>query len=176
MCPDSHRDLRRAACTAIALLLAAVLASCGQRDQRGASSLSFEELSDTAGVSQGPSILTALEPYRLPGGSLRVRGSAGLPDGTRLQITIVRVSTGETVKQIQVLVQDRAFESPPLMGDRGPFPPDPYRFDVLALFDATWQTAEVLAATDQGRRLRGPGMTRGNLGVPAFVLHQERRL
>lgn len=176
MCRHSRPTPRRTACLAVALLFAAALAGCGPRDQHRSSSLSFEELSDTAGLSRGASILTALEPYRLPGGSLRVRGSAGLPDGTRLQITIVRASTGETVRQIQVLVQDHAFESPPLMSDRGPFPPDLYRFDVLALFDATWQTAEVLAATDHGRRLRGPGMTRGNLGVSAFVLHQERRL
>ena len=62
------------------------------------------------------------------------------------------------------------------MSPRGPIPVDLYRFDVLAHFNSAWQPEDVLRATDGGRKLRGPGMTRGTAGQPSFVLHEERRL
>ena len=157
-----------------AILLAAA-AGCS-RQQAHDTALSFEDLSDTTGLTRGAPILTSFEPYRMIGLALRVRGTANLPDGTRLQVSIVRVATGETVLVAQVTVEDRAFETAPLMGERGPLPVDLYRFDVFAHFNPAWQPEQVLRATHDGRSLRGPGITRGMGGQPAFFLRKERRL
>ena len=163
----------------LVLLLGAVLlagtAGCSGRSARD-TTLSFEDLSDTAGLSRGEPVLTSFEPHRITGMALRVRGTASLPDGTRLQVSIVRVTTGETLMIAQVTVEDGAFETAPLVGPRGPFPVDLYRFDVLAHFNAAWQTQQVLRATHDGRSLRGPGITRGTGGQAAFFLREERRL
>jgi hypothetical protein len=160
----------------VVLLGALLLATgCGRRSG-GTGALSFEELSDTTGLSRGAPILTAFEPYRMTGGALRVRGRASLPDGTRLQVSVVRVASGESVLIAQVTIQDQAFETAPLMNPRGPFPVDLYRFDVLAHFNAAWQPPGVLRATHDGRSLRGPGITRGTAGQAAFFLREERRL
>ncbi len=164
---------------ALALLVGAVLligpTGCTRR-QQGGGALSFEDLSDPATLTRGKPILTSFEPYRITGQALRVRGSARLPDGTRLQVSIVRVATGEPLLVAQVTVERGSFESAPLMGTRGPLPVDLYRFDVLAHFNAAWQTEKVLRATHDGRSLRGPGVTRGTGGQPAFFLREERRL
>jgi hypothetical protein len=138
--------------------------------------LRFEDLSDTTGLSRGTPILTSFDPHRITGQALRVRGTAHLPDGTRLQVSVVRVATGETILIAQMTVEDGTFESGPLMGARGPFPVDLYRFDVLAHFNPAWQPERVLRATQDGRTLRGPGITRGTGGQPAFFLREERRL
>ena len=162
-----------------ALLLGAILlvgpVGCSLR-QALDTALSFEDLSDTLGLSRGAPILTSFEPYRITGRALRVRGTASLPAGARLQISIVRVATGETLLIAQVTIEDKAFETAPLVGPRGPFPVDFYRFDVLAHFNAAWQPEQVLRATHDGRSLRGPGSTRGTGGQAAFFLHKERRL
>ena len=172
--PQAH-DLRRA----FALLLGVVFligsAGCSRRQARN-TALTFEELSDTTGLTQGAPILTSFEPYRITGQALRVRGTASLPDGTRLQVSIVRVATGETVHIAQMTVEDKTFETAPLMGARGPLPVDLYRFEVLAHFNQAWQPEQVMRATDDGRSLRGPGITRGTGGQPAFFLRKERRL
>jgi hypothetical protein len=156
-------------------LTGALTGGCGRRREATAE-LSFEELSDTTGLTRGAPILTALEPYRLRGGALRVRGTVELPDGTRLELRIVRAADGMTVGRAQVTVQDKGFETAPLMDARGPFPTDTYRFEVVAHFDRAWQPERVLRATDQGRALRGPGITRGRGGEPALFLREERRL
>jgi hypothetical protein len=148
---------------------------CGRREARD-NALSFEDLSDTTKLSQGAPILTSFEPHRITGQALRVRGTASLPDGTRLQISVVRVATGEGIIVLQMKVRDGAFETDPFMGPRGPLPVDLYRFDVLAHFNSTWQPEQVLRATHDGRSLRGPGITRGTGGQPAFFLREERRL
>lgn len=164
-----------AAALPAALLLLGLLSGCGRRAERDAA-LSFEDLSDTTGLARGAPLLTAFEPYRLRGGAMRVRGRAELPDGTRLQIKIVRAASGEAVQVVQVAVVDGAFETAPFMTPAGPLPEDLYRFDVLAHFNSAWQPEDVLRATDGGRSLRGPGVTRGAAGQPAFFLHQEVRL
>jgi hypothetical protein len=158
-----------------AALLFSLLAGCGRKAAQ-TTPLSFEDLSDTTGLARGAPLLTEFEPYRLQGGAMRVRGRADLPDGTRLQVSVVRAATKETMKVVQVTLQDGVFETPPFMGPRGPLPEDLYRFDVLAHFNPAWQPEHVLRATDGGRALRGPGVTRGTAGQPAFFLHEEVRL
>jgi hypothetical protein len=169
------RGLRRAFALLLGVILLTGPAGCSRRQARD-TALSFEELSDTAGLARGAPILTSLEPHRITGQALRVRGTASLPDGTRLQVSIVRVATGETVLIAQMTVEDEAFETAPLMGTRGPLPVDLYRFDVLAHFNPAWQPEQVLRATHDGRSLRGPGITRGTGGQPAFFLRKEFRL
>jgi hypothetical protein len=177
--PSDSRHRARAPWRAPVILLFALLLAgpvgCGRRQARD-SALSFEELSDTTGLARGAPILTSFDPYRITGQALRVRGRADLPDGTRLQVSIVRVATGETVLVAQMTVEDGAFETAPLMSPRGPFPVDLYRFDVLAHFNPAWQPERVLRATHDGRSLRGPGITRNRGGQPAFFLREERRL
>jgi len=173
--PRTRDSWRRALVLLLGAILLPGLAGCSRRPARDAG-LSFEDLSDTTGLTQGAPILTSFEPYRITGQALRVRGTASLPDGTRLQVTIVRVATGEIALVAQVTVQDRAFETAPLMGLSGPLPVDLYRFDVRAQFNSAWQPDRVLRATHDGRSLRGPGITRGTGGQPAFFLREERRL
>ncbi len=156
-------------------LVALSSASCGRRSER-ARALSFEQLTDTTGLTGGGPILLSLEPYRITGRAVRVRGSVALPDGTRLQVAIVRVSTGETLITAQATIEKSAFETPPLMTDQGPLPEDLYRFEVSAQFNQAWQPPEVLRATQNGLALHGPGMRRGTAGQTGFFLSQERRL
>lgn len=165
----------RGAVLLAALALLGLLSGCGRRAEQGAP-LSFEELSDTTGLTRGAPLLTAFEPHRLQGGAMRVRGRADLPDGTRLQVSVVRAATDETVQVVQVTMEGGAFETAPFMGPRGPLPEDLYRFDVLAHFSPAWQPEHVLRATDGGRSLRGPGVTRATAGQPVFFLHEEVRL
>ena len=172
--PGRSRAARRVPGLVLAVLVA-LAPGCGRQQPRE-NRLSFEDLSDTLGLSKGAPLVRAFEPYRLAGGAMRVRGNVDLPDGTRLQISVLRVANGETVERLQVTVQDRAFETAPFMGPRGPLPPDRYRFDVLAHFNPAWQPDAVLRATHDGHSLRGPGVTRGTGGEAAFYLREERRL
>jgi hypothetical protein len=158
--------MRRAWVLAVGL---ATVSACGRAGERhAAGSLSFETLSDTAGLERGAPLLVSFEPYRLSNGLVRARGEANFPDGTRLQISIVRVSDQAMVMRLQVPVQGGRFDSPPVMGEKGPIAEGDYAFDVLARFDEEWQPAQVMIATDQGRALHGPGMGRDRLGVPVF--------
>ena len=175
----SVRDLGGRRWRLFALLLAVPLAAgvygCGGRRPRE-SRLSFEDLGDTTGLSRGAPLLTSFEPTRITGGALLVRGTANLPDGTRLQISVTPGGAKTPVAVVQVTVSARAFETPAVFGPRGPLPPDLYRFEVLAHFNAAWQPPQVLRATDDGHALRGPGVTRGTGGQAAFFLREERRL
>jgi hypothetical protein len=165
--------MRRAQVLALTLVLALAAAGCG-RDAGQDEPLTFEELRDTTGLTRGRPLLRAFEPYRMPNGVLRVRGTADLPEGTRLQISVQR---GDAVLyRVHVHVRNHRFDSPPIIGERGPLPEDDYRFEVLAHFNDAWQTPEVLRATDDGRALRGPGITRGTHGEAAFLLIEEKRL
>ena len=152
------------------------LAGCGRSESDRSSSLEFERLSDTAGITRGAPILGAFEPYRMSSGAVRVRGTAELPDGTRLQISIYPRNGHEMVQGVQVTIADHRFDSPPVIGDRGPLPAGDYRFELHASFTETTQPPDVLRATDRGRTLRGPGITRDRLGRPMFVLTREVRL
>ena len=109
---ESHPPARDPWWRACALLLSVILlvgpAGCSHRRTRD-TALSFEDLSDTTGLARGAPILTSFEPYRITGQALRVRGTASLPDGTRLQVSIVRVATDETLLIAQVTVEDKSF-------------------------------------------------------------------
>jgi hypothetical protein len=76
----------------------------------------------------------------------------------------------------QVYVQGARFDSPPLIGERGPLPRGEYRFEVLGHFDPSWQTTEVLRAMNGGSDLRGPGITRARDGSAALFLTRGARL
>jgi hypothetical protein len=175
----SARARRRAiACLALAALAAG---GCGGGESRRASELSLEELepgarapqADTAALSRGRALLTAFEPYRLPNGAIRVRGRLDLPDGTRVQLSLLRRPDLALQARTQVRVEGGAFESADLFGEAGPLPRSDYRIEVLAHFNDVWQTDEVMRATGDGKRLRGPGITRGAADQAAFLLHQD---
>ena len=145
---------------------------CGQ-SREPSQALTFEQLPDTAGLSQGRAILTEFEPVRMDGGAMRVVGGADLPEGTRLQLSIKRPGERTTVAMAHVEVHDRRFESPPLMGEYGPLPQARYLFEVTARFTPDWQAASVLRATGDGKSLRGPGITRDRNGDAMFFLSKE---
>jgi hypothetical protein len=155
-------------------LLGIALVGCGRRSQQ-ASSLTFDTLPDST-VARGAPILTTFEPYRMENGAVRVRGTADLPDGTRLQVSLYHKATHEMAGRFQVLLANHRFDSPPILGDHGPLPVDDYRFEVLAHFDPLWQSPDVMRATHNGLSLRGPGVTRDRLGRAAFWLEREGRL
>lgn len=164
----AHRFVLPCAC----LLLAA--AGCGGERQESRP-LTFETLPDTAGLSRGRPILDTLAVERMEGGALRVRGRANLPDGTRLQVAVRPEGGGVSLAMTHVTVHGNRFESPPLVGDLGPLPPARYRFEILAHFTPDWQDAGVLRATNEGRTLRGPGITRSRQGDAAFYLVEEMK-
>lgn len=163
--------MRRAWVLAVAL---AAVSACGRAGgHHSTTTLSFETLSDTSGLQSGVPLLVSFEPYRLSNGLVRVRGAANFPDGTRLQISIVRERDHALVMRLQAPVEGGRFDSPPVMGERGPIAEGDYAFDVLARFDDAWQPPQVMIGSDQGRALHGPGMGRDRLGVPVF--HVMRR-
>jgi hypothetical protein len=160
------------------VLLALVMAGCGrQKKQESADRpLTFEELKDTTGLSAGEPLLTHVNPYRTGNQAVRVHGRLELPDGTRVQLSIVRADTKEMVHRMQVYVRDGRFDTPPVRPGGKPLPPGRYRFEYFALFNAAWQKPEVLRQTGGGRTLRGPGITRDQAGGAAFFLVEERTL
>lgn len=167
--------MRRAPVRCLLLLgacLALAASGCGREKPRE-TGLTFESLPDTAGLTQGRPIVGAFQVERMDGGALRVHGQADLPDGTRLQVAIKSPGGGTSLAMTQMHVADRRFESPPLLGDLGPLPLATYRFEILAHFTPEWQSAAVLRATDAGRTLRGPGVTRTQQGGAAFYLVEE---
>jgi hypothetical protein len=159
----------------LALCVAALsLASCGR--EKPASDLSFEKLPDTTGLSRGAAVLERFEPYRMSNGAVRVTGRARLPDGTKLQIAIKQPDGAVSVAMAHVYVHGSQFDSPPLLGERGPLPKGRYRFEVLSHFNADWQPAEVMRVLDGGQSLRGPGITRARNGDAALFLVRESAL
>ena len=160
-----------------ACLLLAVLAGCGRGDGGPSQhdNLTFEQLSDTSGLSAGEPIVQSLEAYRMTGGAMRVKGRARLPDGARIQVAIRHPGESSSLAMVRVSVQEGVFETPPIMSERGPLPPDRYVFEISAQFVPEWQPPEVLRATDQGRSLRGPGVTRTQRGGAMLWLTQEMK-
>ncbi len=163
----------RAAC-ALPCLLVLALVACSR--EKAAPELSFETLPDTTGLSEGAPVVERFEPYRMSNGAVRVTGRARLPDGTKLQIAIKEPSGVVSVAMAQVFVQGSTFDTPPLIGERGPLPAGNYRFEVLTHFNSDWQSPAVLRALRGGQGLRGPGITRARDGAAALFLVQEARL
>jgi len=155
---------------------ASLAAGCGRHEQQQTPKLTFEMQRDTAGLSQGKPLLERIEPFRASNGALRVRGDVGFPDGVRIQISLYRKGTNQMLSCVQVSVDHRHFETPPILGASGPLPHGAYRFEYMSLFNEAWQTPDVLRGTDAGRSLRGPGMTRDRVGGAAFYLVEERTL
>jgi hypothetical protein len=167
--------LRRTLACALALVLLAP-AGCG-RGKPARQPLRFEDLGrDTAGLTRGRPLLDALEPYRMKNGVLRVRGAMNLPDGARIQLSIYRKDSNQMVSCVQFTVANHCFDSPPIIGPRGPLPVADYRFEVLVHFNSTWQPENVMRATHDGLALRGPGITRARSGEAAFFHSEERHL
>lgn len=163
---------RSTAIGGVALCVAALaLGACGREEK--ASELTFESLPDTTGLTEGAPVLERFEPYRMPNGAVRFTGRARLPDGTRLQIAIKQPQGTVSVAMAHVYVQGSQFDSPPLLGERGPLPKGHYRFEVLTHFNDEWQPPEVMRALDGGKRLRGPGITRARNGDAALFLASE---
>lgn len=156
-------------------LALAVLSSCGDHDKSsaGASALTFEQLVDTSGLSQGAPIVESFDAYRIPGGSLRVKARVRLPEGTRVQIAVRPGADPAAVAMAQVLVQDGEIESPPMMAESGPLPVGRYRFELSAQFTTAWQSPAVLRATNDGKSLRGAGITRTRIGAATFRQVEE---
>ena len=153
------------------------VAGCGRSGQpAGSTELRFESLSDTANLSQGASLLKTFEPYRLPNGMVRVRGTVDLPDGTRLQVSIYRQPDHVMVARLQVLIAQRQFDSPPVLGEHGPLPAGDYSFELVAHFNDVWQSPGVMNAARRGLDLHGPGMTRDRIGEAVFLLTREAPL
>lgn len=157
------------------VVIALCLAACEQKP-RGNSELTFERGTDTTALSRGEPIVREFEPYRMDGGAMAVRGRVDFPDGTRLQVSVKRPDESVTVQMVQVTVEGGRFDSPPMMGDRGPLPDGRYRFEIVTHFTPEWQPAPVLRATNDGRTLRGPGVTRTKQGVASFHLIEEATL
>jgi hypothetical protein len=105
---------------ALLLALSIALAGCGGKDSRQSSELSFEELRDTTGVSRGGPLLEGVETYRMANGVLRIRGRIDFPEGTRIEASVYRKDTNQMVARVKMSVLDRRFESPPMVGPRGP--------------------------------------------------------
>ncbi len=171
--------MRRTPCArTCALLLAcvslALLAGCGRgKGAQRQQDLTFEQLADTAGLSRGAPILESFDAYRMENGALRVRGRARLPDGTRLHVALRHRGERNSLAMVQVEVTGGAFDSPPIVGESGPLPKGRYVFDITTQFLPEWQPPEVLRATDNGRSIRGPGITRTRVGTAMFELTQE---
>lgn len=154
---------------------AGLLAGCGKGGGAGSAQddLTFQRLADTTGLGAGAPIVEAFEAWRMDSGALRVKGHSRLPDGTRLTVAIRRPEARQALAQVQMTLADGAFESPPIIGERAPLPKARYLFEISAHFTPDWQPAAVLRSTDDGRSLRGPGMTRTHVGDPELYLVED---
>jgi hypothetical protein len=163
------------------VLVAVALVGCGRRESRTpeTSALTLRDLDslrDTTGLSRGAPLIDHMEPYRMTNGVVRVRGNLDLPSGTVVQIAVTREGERWPLARIQFALDGRHFDSPPILGPRGPLPAGTYRFELVTTFDPSRQSAEVMRVTDGGRELRGPGVTRDLDGHAAFSHIEERRL
>ena len=155
-------------------LVALVPAACGRRDAPATNGdLTFEKLADTTGLSHGDPLVEDFDAYRMDSGALRVKGRSRLPDGTRIRVAIKRPGERGTVALVQVEVGRGTFDSPPIIGEHGALPAGRYAFEITAQFDSSFQTPEVLRATQNGTSLRGPGITRTRIGGAMLWLSRE---
>jgi hypothetical protein len=175
-CADRFRTLR----ATLALAgLALALAGCGGGGGGGekpAQELSFEKLPDTTGLARGAPIVESFAVSRMANGAVRVSGRVHLPDGTKLQVAIKEPGGRVSMAMAQVFVEGERFDTPPLLGDRGPLPRGEYHVEVLGHFDHDWQSPDVMRAMGGGMNLRGPGITRARDGSAALFLTREARL
>lgn len=165
----------------LAATVVLALAGCGRRQEPPRDQpLTMEELDrrrDTTGLSQGAAIVKRFEPYRMANGAMRVRGELRLPEGTVLQITVFRPGERWPFARVQSQVMSGGrFDTAPILAGSGPAPQGTYHFALTIYFDGNTQPAEVLRATDNGRRLRGPGITRDLQGGAAFAFSEDHRL
>lgn len=174
----------RFACViAAAGLCAWAIAGCGREQQPRQpreNVLTLEELQkerDTTGLSHGDALMRKFEPYRMENGALRVRGELGFPDQTVFQIAIYRPGGRYPLTRVQSVVRRGQFDTPPIIDATGnPFAPGTYRFELSVFFEPSLQPRSVMRSTDDGRDLRGPGITRDRNGIPAFSHAEDRRL
>jgi hypothetical protein len=142
--------------------------------------LTLEELEkerDTTGLSHGGTLMRKFEPYRMENGALRVRGELGFPDQTVLQIAISRPGERYALTRVQSVVNRGRFDTAPIIDAKGsPFAPGAYRFELTVFFESSLQPRSVMRSTNDGRDLRGPGITRDRNGIPAFSYTEDRRL
>lgn len=173
-----HLRIRSARCLSIVVAAALlVVAGCSRKpESKTDAPLTFEKLPDTTGLSVGPDVLVDLVPYRMDNGALRVRGRLRLPDSTMVRIAIKQPGGNVAVAMAQVFVIGEQFDSPPMLGDRGPLPKARYVIELLSHFDADWQPASVVRELGNGATLRGPGITRARNGDAALFLTRETRL
>jgi len=160
----------------IAIAGLALLAGCGKRHDRSTPELSFEQMADTTGLSQGGALLQTITARRAEAGAVVVSGRVEFPDGVRIQVTLFLKGGTQIQARGQALVHGGRFETAPLMGPEGPLRQGRYRVELLSLFVPTWQSDEVMGRTDDGRKLRGEGMTRDRAGSAAFFRAQELSL
>ncbi|MEQ1834733.1 MAG: hypothetical protein ABL977_16935 [Candidatus Eisenbacteria bacterium] len=153
------------------------LAGCSRRQESKTDApLTFEKQPDTTGLSAGADVLVELVPYRMDNGAVRVRGRLRLPDSTMVRIAFKQPGGTVAVAMAQVFVIGGQFDTPPLLGDRGPLPKADYRIELLSHFDADWQPASVVRELGNGAALRGPGITRARNGDAALFLTRETHL
>ena len=154
------------------------IGGCGgrEREPREAPPLTFEEIHDTTGLSKGPEVVRTFEPYRMENGAMRARGRLAFPDGTRIQLTVFPVGGQQMLARVQFEVYDGGFDTPPILGPKGPLPEGNYHFELMTFFEQSWQPPDVMEKTGNGRDLRGPGITRGRNGEAAFVHTEDHRL
>jgi hypothetical protein len=155
------------------VLVALIGLGCGRSEPKRDEPLTMEELRDTSGLSRGAAIVRTLEVYRMENGALRARGALRFPDGTRVQLVVYPIGKQQPLATTQFEVQGGRFDTAPMIGPQGPLPSGRYRFELLTYFESAWQPPEVLEKTNQGRDIRGPGITRGQDGVAAFYYTEE---
>ncbi len=158
----------------LALLTAVLLAGCSR--EKPAEKLSFENLSDTTSLSEGAPLLESFQAYRMQNGAARVHGVLRLPDSTKVQVAIKKPGGGVSVAMTHVVVIGGTFDSPPMLGDQGALPKATYQYEISVHFNPDWQPLRVLQATNDGRALRGPGITRARNGEAVLFLTREGTL
>jgi hypothetical protein len=157
----------------IAIAGLVMLVGCGERRERETPELTFQQKTDTTGLTQGTAMVHGLRARRSEAGAVVVDGDVDFPDGVRIQVTLFPKGGSNVLARGQALVRNGGFETAPLMGADGALPAGRYRVELLSLFIPTWQSPQVLRRTADGRNLRGPGMTRDRVGAAAFHRAEE---